>query len=270
MASRNDGTGSGRPLDSLRIVVTRPLDQAGVLIRRLERLGAEAIAFPVLEIVPPKDWAPLDAALQNLALFDWVVFGSVNAVRIVFDRHAALGLDRGTWHRPSVAAVGEATMAALLERQVPVALVPQQTDAEGVVAAMGERGVRGQAVLLPQARQGRPVLEEGLRRLGAKVTRVDAYESKIFVPSPRDVRALLARGWDGLAFTSPSTVRHFDRIIKEVGGDPTRAPAFCIGNVTEKEARARGFEVGGVAARASVDDLVEVMAAYFAANRNRQ
>lgn len=252
------------PLEGVRIVVTRPKEQAEALIRGLEGLGAAVVPFPVLKIAPPRDWGPLDAALRNVDAFDWVVFGSVNAVRFAFDRHMELGLDRGLWRRPRMAAVGEATKAALAERGVAVSLVPQRTDASGVVEAFKGRGVAGKAVLLPQARQGRPVLQEGLRRLGANVTRVEAYESVIDRPPAGAVRALLRDGWDGVTFTSPSTVRNFERIVREAGGDPAQAPAFCIGNVTDQEARARGFAVKGVAERASTGDLIAVVLAYFA------
>ena len=42
------------PLAGLRVVVTRPENQAEELCDRLHALGAEPIIFPTIAIVPPK------------------------------------------------------------------------------------------------------------------------------------------------------------------------------------------------------------------------
>ena len=257
-----DRPGAG-PLAGRRIVVTRPVEQAMSLIRSLERLGAEVVQLPVIAVAPVRDLAPLDRALRRLESFDWVVFGSANAVRVTFARYAELGLDPEVWTRIRVAAVGEATAQAIRERGAPVNLVPDRTEATGVVEELGKLGVTGKAILIPQAREGRPELEKGLQRHGAEVARVDVYESRIHWPPQSAVQELARRGWDGTTFTSPSTVRNFARVAESAGVDAQAAPAFCIGEVTAGEARALGFRVAAVAKRASADELAEAVAAYF-------
>ena len=43
-------------------------------------LGAEAIEAPMIRIVPPEDYGPLDDACARAGRFDWIVFTSANAV----------------------------------------------------------------------------------------------------------------------------------------------------------------------------------------------
>src|SRR5918997_809322 len=69
-----------RPLFGRRVVVTRARAQAGELSAELEGLGAEVREFPTIEVRPPEDFGPLDAAIGDLDSFDWLVFTSVNGV----------------------------------------------------------------------------------------------------------------------------------------------------------------------------------------------
>ncbi|MCX7671089.1 MAG: uroporphyrinogen-III synthase, partial [Anaerolineae bacterium] len=86
-------TASG-PLQGKRIAVTRAAHQAGELDDLLRRRGAEPLPYPCIAIAPPADTGPLDAALRELAAgaFDWLVLTSRNAVDVLADRLAALGL----------------------------------------------------------------------------------------------------------------------------------------------------------------------------------
>src|SRR5205823_10502777 len=67
-----------RPLFGKRVLVTRPRDQAGELVERLESMGAEAIEAPMIRIVPPEDYAALDDACARAGTFDWIVVSSAN------------------------------------------------------------------------------------------------------------------------------------------------------------------------------------------------
>jgi len=75
-----------------RVVVTRAAAQAIDLLKALQYAGAIPILLPVIQILPPDDFSPLDAALQKLNEFDWILFTSQNAVRIVRERLEALQL----------------------------------------------------------------------------------------------------------------------------------------------------------------------------------
>ena len=70
------------PLEGLRVLVTRPADQAGSLCRLITEAGGEALRLPTLEIrdPDPRDAARLLAVIEELESYDLAVFISVNAV----------------------------------------------------------------------------------------------------------------------------------------------------------------------------------------------
>ena len=89
--------------------MTRTLAQAHALADPLAALGAEVLAFPVLETVDPLDWAPVDAAIRDLASYDWVVLTSTNGVDRFLRRFKVAGGSRDDILGARYAAVGSAT-----------------------------------------------------------------------------------------------------------------------------------------------------------------
>src|ERR1700722_6419983 len=78
------------PLAGKRVVITRAQAQSAPLAAALKAHGAEVIALPLIQILPPMDYAALDGALRDLRKFDWLIFTSQNAVTGVSDRLAFL------------------------------------------------------------------------------------------------------------------------------------------------------------------------------------
>ena len=68
---------SGHALSGVRVLVGRARHQAGALSAELERLGAQVIEIPFIEIRRPRSFLPLDAALRNIASYDWLILTSV-------------------------------------------------------------------------------------------------------------------------------------------------------------------------------------------------
>ncbi len=75
--------------------------------------------------------------------------------------------------------------------------------------------------------------------------------------------AALKSGVDWITFTSPSTVENFVEIVHRAGLEPTRLPGepriACIGPITEKAARAAGFEVALVAKDYTTEGLIRAL-----------
>src|SRR6185436_13486805 len=74
-----DGRG-GQGVRGLRVVVTRAAHQAEGLTTAFRAAGATVEHLPLLEVIPPADPRPLERAASELALYDWLVFTSSNAV----------------------------------------------------------------------------------------------------------------------------------------------------------------------------------------------
>ncbi len=67
-------------LGGKRIVITRAEYQSAALAAALRAHGAEVDLLPLIQILPPLDYAQLDSALCKSAYFDWLFFTSQNAV----------------------------------------------------------------------------------------------------------------------------------------------------------------------------------------------
>jgi uroporphyrinogen III methyltransferase/synthase len=258
-----------RPLLGRRIVVTRPRAQAGELAAALEDAGAEVLLFPTIAIAPAPDGAALDRAIAAAATYDWIVFTSVNGVRVFFERLAALGRDVRELARARIGAIGPETAAELERRLVRPAVVPAEYRAEGLLAALDDAAVRGKRVLLPRAAGAREILPDALRARGAVVDEVIAYAA---VP-PTDVdvdglRAALAAGEiDAVTFTSSSTVRNFAALlgpdaVADVGRGAHPLVA-CIGPITADTAREVGLRVDVVPNRYTASALADALVARF-------
>jgi len=248
------------PLHGRRVVVTRAEDQAEELCRRLQAMGAEAILFPVIAIVPPEAGGLLDRAIARLADYDWIIFTSVNGVENFWARLAARAgqsTQNGAAKLPlrtRVAAIGPATAEALSRRGATVHLMPAEYRAEAILDEIGQ--VAGQRFLLPRADIARPALAEGLRARGGQVDEAPAYRTIQAHPSPAAFEALRA-GVDVITFTSSSTVRNFVDLTRGMEyGQPLIA---CIGPVTADTARELGLPVDILAEEYTVDGLVRAL-----------
>ena len=206
-----------KPLAGLRILVGRATHQAGALSSGLRKLGAEVIEIPFIQIRKPRSYQPLDSALKNLRDYHWLILTSVNGVEAFWDRLRKLHLTRRELAHLQVAAIGPATKKAIEKRGVHVDVVPNEYVAESVVTRLYDR-VAGRRVLLARAKVARDVIPRELRKLGAQVDVVEAYETVIPRTSRTRLRAVLKdpeRRPHVITFTSSSTVRNFLELLEK-------------------------------------------------------
>lgn len=250
-----------RPLDGRRIVVTRTRQQAPQLADRLRHLGAKPILFPTIRIAPIEDTKELDAAIQDLQSYDWVVFTSVNGVDVFQQRFAAMGCDADHLSGPRFAAIGPATGEALAEIGISPDFIPDEFVAERIAQGLGN--VEGQRILLPRAEQARATLAILLRDAGAQVDELATYRTVEAKLEP-DAAMELSRA-DFITFTSSSTVRNFVTLLggQELAASRvSNARIACIGPITARTARELGLEPDIVADIYTMDGLVDALIDY--------
>ncbi len=255
------------PLFGRRIVVTRAGENASAFARALRRLGAEAIELPTIETAPPASFAALDAALERLDSFDWMIFTSATGVERFVARMRELGRDIRAAGRAKIAAIGPATAARLRDYALTVAAMPGEYRAEAVIAALGADTIRGARFLIPRAQVARETLPTTLLELGAaEVVVAPAYRT-IRPTGPaveRMLQALAARGFDLVAFTSSSTAANFAAMTAGTVKPGVRAAA--IGPITAETARRLGFEVVIQPSEYTAAALIEAIVKYFASS----
>lgn len=262
-----------RPLFGRRVVVTRARAQAGELSAKLEKLGAEVYEFPTIEIVPPEDFGPMDAAIRDLDSFGWIVFTSVNGVDAFVERLRHHGLDlRAVPRGARIAAIGPATARRLEEVGLRVDVVPKEYRAEALISVLEGDSLADKRILIPRAKVAREVLPDKLREAGAEVVVPPAYES---VPSSEGREALAKRleagEVDCVTFTASSTVENFARAFgEEAARMLSGARVACIGPITADTARGLGFRVDAEAEEYTIGGLVEAVRDLLAADPSQR
>ena len=261
----------GLPLAGLRIVVGRARHQASALSSGLRELGAQVIEIPFIEIRKPRSYQPLDTALKNLQDYDWLILTSVNGADALWKRIRKLHLTKRHFKHLKVAAIGPATKKAIEKRGIKVNVVPEEYVAESVVESLRDQ-VAGKRVLLARARVARDVIPRELRKLGAKVDVVEAYETVIPRSSLTRLRAILKnsnRRPDVITFTSSSTVRNFANLtgknVRRGRPRPRKASPLddvrfvSIGPVTSSTLRELGLPVDLEAKEYTIPGLIHAI-----------
>jgi uroporphyrinogen-III synthase len=256
------GIGDGRE--------TETSDAAERWVADLERLGARVVGCPTIEIVEPESFALLDEAIANLYGYDWLIFTSTNGVQFFLQRLATRGLNVADLDEIRVCAIGRRTAEKLHDTHVHVDLVPSQSTAEGVFAAMSEftggpDHLRGLNILLPRAAVGRDVLPKELEKAGARMDVVTAYQT--VVPENFDrgrLSAMLAGSGDCIAFTSPSTVKNLAKLFDthDLSAVLHGVIIACIGPITSAAAVEYGLSVHIEPAEQTVHALAAAIAAH--------
>ena len=210
---------------SVRVIVTRPRNQAGPLVARIEALGHEVVACPLIEIVSTGD-DPVDTEG-----YDWVVLTSPNGAE-EFARRC-----RGPL--PKLAAIGPGTAETLRAHDLEPQLVPQVSTQEGLLEEFPRPAGR---VLVAAARGARRTLIDGL---GAEF--VPLYDTMLVRPEE-------APAGDLVVLASSSAARSFGALGSDV-------PAVSIGPQTTRAAEQAGLDVVAEAKTHDLDGLVAAVAA---------
>ncbi len=285
-----------KPLKGLRVLVGRARHQAGALSSELHGLGAQVIEIPFIQISKPRSFKPLDKALKHLADYEWLILTSANGVEAMWERmeklNATLPATNREGHeftqpalsehseskgaltgkkkgpalaaeggRLRIAAIGPATRKAIEQRGMEVDVVPKEYVAESVVRSLKAK-VKGKRVLLVRAKVARDVIPNDLRKAGARVDVVEAYETVVPETSRRRLQSALnnpKRRPHVVIFTSSSTVRNFVELLGSHRRNLAGIRTASIGPVTSATLRELGLSVDIAAKEFTIPGLVEAI-----------
>ncbi|OGS81185.1 MAG: uroporphyrinogen III synthase [Gallionellales bacterium GWA2_59_43] len=231
-------------LAGLKVAVTRPRDQAAPLARSIAQAGGIPLSFPLLDIAPVVDDAPLHEQLSRLSQFDLAIFISPNAVQYgIAAIHAAnvplpASLNPGAGRSPvqsprqaqdrhvglkpdlQIATVGQGSAKALRELGITDIIAPtERFDSEGLLALPELQSVVGQRVLIFRGDGGRELLGDTLKARGATVEYATCYlRSK----PQQDIAELLSAAPDAITVTSSEALGHLRQMLDDCGNDTWR------------------------------------------------
>ncbi len=253
-----------KPLSGRRIVITRPAGQSASEWRtRLEAQGAAVIELPLIKVSKDVNLNTLAEVLQEFGSYEWVIFTSVNGVKYFFEEFIRVHEDIRTLGLVRLAAVGEATAAALKDLHLRVDLQPKKASGEELATELIKReSIDSAKILVVTGNQNREVVVEKLHEARAIVDTLPVYKTEendlAEDPVASDFRA---KGADAILFASPSAAQSFfDQAAALKLGAKARKPlAGSIGPTTTAAMKQLGLPVDFEAAEPSLDLLVAAL-----------
>ncbi|MGN1266431.1 MAG: uroporphyrinogen-III C-methyltransferase [Dorea sp.] len=245
------------PLMGMRIMLTRPAEVISDMAEKLRDLGAEVLEIPTIDTIPIEENQLLKSCIDNIEIYEWIVFTSQIGVRIFFEKLEKNAIDIRRLSKSKFAAIGEGTKKALKQRGIFADLMPEVYDGESLAHCLAGQDVRGQNILIPRARKANPYLVPILEKAGANVQDVPIYDTvykdckSISMKEELDKKKI-----DCVVFTSSSTVEGF--VKASAGADYSGFVAVCIGEQTKMTAEKHSMKCK-VAEKATIDSLLRLI-----------
>ncbi len=267
-----------KPLFGHRVLVTR--EHSGDF-EPLAELGAEIIEFPTIEIMPPVSWIALDAAIDRIESYNWLILTSINSVNFFFKRLFERDRDIRELKGVKICAIGTKTAGEVKKYGLKINLVPEEFNAEGLVKAFiaeydaqtktkwsTEQGLKGIKFLLPRAEDGRSIFPDAIKELGGEIDTATAYRAVKPGVHGRRLKRFLKEGKISIVtFTSAATFNNFMSIMGEDAHNLLKGVIIAvIGPVTAKAVKKAGFEVNIMPRQATIEEMVREII-YWVANK---
>ncbi len=246
-----------KPLAGWRVLVPRGGPWGDSVAAALRERGASPVVAAMINFAPTDDAPALQAALNALAsgAFDWMTITSATTVDVLSAWRAVVPATT------RIAVVGETTAAALIAAGYKVDLVPaEDNSARGLLTEWeaATHGIVPLHILTLRSAIAKPLLTEGLKRIGHNVSSVVAYRT-VGVPVRDQVVRDVAEGRiQAILVTSGSVA---EQVQTQLGPVPESTLVAAIGPRTAKDAAAVGLRVDVVAAERSAGSLIDAIAA---------
>jgi uroporphyrinogen-III synthase len=195
-------------LNGVRVLVTRPPEQAQNLVKLIEQHGGQPVLLPMLKIEAIE---PDEASLRHLTQLtgeELVIFVSANAVR-----NAQHYVPQKIRHELTIAAIGRGTANELARAGLQVNLVPDSShDSEALLELPQLTHVKDRHVVIVRGKGGREKLAETLRARGAIVDYAEVYQR--VAPNVKIDEHLTTDGIDVISITSGEALANLAALAK--------------------------------------------------------
>ncbi|MDH3232076.1 MAG: uroporphyrinogen-III synthase [Alphaproteobacteria bacterium] len=238
----------------MRLLVTRPREDADALAEALRQIGAAAVLAPVMTIEP-------EAGVNvDLAGVQALLFTSANGVRAFASQSPIRDLP--------VLAVGDATARAAAQAGF-ADIESAGGDTDDLAALAAERlDAKAGALLQAAGRNVAGPLKQDLEARGFEVRRQTFYRAQFVRTLPENARRAIAdHELDGVLFFSPRTAQSFVTLAAEAGLSDALGNlyAYCLSAAVAEVARGVRWKGVRIAAEPTQSALLERIAADMSA-----
>lgn len=265
------GWSEQRALGGKKILVTRPGRRAAKMAESLRNSGAEVVELPAIDIKLLKNGKAFKEAMEKLRFqnenpgeqerYDWLAFTSPSGVELFFEYLSGVKMDVRILGGIKLAVIGRGTEAMLNRYGLYADYMPERFYARDLGEGLGMRMKAGERLLILRAKEGSQELTRELSKKQIKYEDVPLYETVFPDRGIRTegIRQLLSnKEFDFVTFTSASTINGFMKTLNPQPEDLSGFTAVCIGEETEKSARAQGMSCI-VSEIPSMEKMLEVM-----------
>ena len=249
------------------IAFTRPERRLLQSVSAAEAAGFTVMAAPSLEIIPCsiQDMERLFRTIRN---DDVVIFTSATSA----EECGRSPLFKGSMEGAHIISIGPGTAEALERLGVATDVMPSEYSSEGIVERLRDT-VAGKRAVLIRSDRGSPVLDQGLRAMGADVVDFKAYS--LMPADPGCLDGILNAGSlgkiDVFAFTSPLSASSFIEAAEKrsiAAADMLgKAKVAAIGRPTADMLTSLGIRVDIIPGKATFDDMIAAIREQCGGNR---
>jgi uroporphyrinogen-III synthase len=216
----------------------------------LRKAGFEPVSIPLIRTIP------VEFSMEEVLAFspNFVIISSKNGVKHFFSRIPPEKFKSSTF-----IAVGSSTAKKLEELSIEP-LIPENFSGEGLVELLNSMDLDGKKFLIVRPKVARKLVSEFLRKSGAEVKEVVVYETVANEDIKETLMAEINRGFEILAFTSPSNFKSFLRLTGERGREVlNKGKIVPIGHVTQKVIEKEGFKIWKVPVEYTVRGIIDLI-----------
>ncbi len=246
-------------LKGVRVLIARPQDQSTALAEQLQKIGAEVIQLPAIEIKPTPPSDLLKARFLNLDQYHHVIAISTYA--------AQLGLNWIDQYWPQLPisikwyAVGSKTASVLNNADIEVITAFQGNDSEALLNLSELTQLTNEKVLILRGVDGREQLKKTLEQRGAKVDYAELYQRTLplYTDSELD-EALITFSPDILITLSGETLHNLVKLSQNRALTITNKTVLVPSQRVADQARSLGFSNILIPSALNEHSLIECIA----------
>jgi len=184
-----------------------------------EQSGRRVFMWPELDVAELNNYLSLDESIDHLFGYDWLILKNERAAEFFLRRLIGVKHHTASLDEVHVLAIGEATVAKLVDAQVHVDISLDRHTNNSLVASLhsyvgGEESLASLNLLFPSANITHEAFEAELSERGARVDCVAAYRTTADARRMAELNALLAGGGiDAVIFHNPPSVEEFAQVF---------------------------------------------------------